>query len=111
MTELKMVSLEELRASAIAAEQEKRKNPIYAKVTDLIADHKVEGIRDVWVSPRKATIEILAEGDWKHTHARLDHLIGTLGYELRTETVNKYGNGHCDYSDWYESFHVYKRAK
>lgn len=74
-------------------------------LSKLISDKSISGIYEIYISPRKAFIEILAEGDWKHTHILLKSLMKSLGYRLKSEQVES------ECGDWYTAWHTYKIIK
>lgn len=45
-------------------------------------------------------------GDWKHSHAYTDYIMGQLGYKLDEEIVTEE-----DGSDCYSSIHYYSKKK
>lgn len=86
-------------------------NTIHTEIYNAIKDKKIEGISDVCLilgtpKSRYYKIEIVARGDWKHTHARLDWAMKDLGYEATKEQEIGYSD-----SDWYESVHCYRILK
>ena len=59
------------------------------------------------ISEYNGTIEItIFLGDWKHSHKRLDYLMGLIDYELIKEIEEP--NDDDEYDDTYTSVHYYK---
>lgn len=100
---LKIVTLEEMLAKT-EKQPETALEKEYCRIETLLDEKRIEGVQDIWVSPRRVRLEIVARGDWKHTHARLDNWIKTLGYVL----VKEVEHGHSD-SDWYTSTHYFHK--
>lgn len=62
------------------------------------------------ICEHNGTIEItIYLGDWKHSHKRLDYLMGLIDYELIKEVEETNDDG--VYDDTYTSVHYYKLKK
>lgn len=103
--EITFVTLED-----IIAENEKQSETAqgkeYNRIKNLLDEKQVEEVLDIWVSPRTVRVSIVAEGDWKHTHTRLDRLVESLGYTL----TKKVKHGRSD-SDWYTATHYFHKKR
>lgn len=75
---------------------------------DLIYQHLQDNAMSVDdICEDNGTIEItIYLGDWKHSHKRLDYLMGQIGYELIKEVEEP--NDDNEYDDAYTSVHYYK---
>lgn len=75
---------------------------------DLIYQHLQDNAMSVDdISEDNGTIEItIYLGDWKHSHKRLDYLMGLIDYELIKEVEEP--NDDDEYDDAYTSVHYYK---
>ncbi len=75
---------------------------------DLIYQHLQDNSMSVDdISEHNGTIEItIYLGDWKHSHKRLDYLMGQIDYELIKEVEEPNDDG--VYDDTYTSVHIYK---
>lgn len=78
----------------------------YNRIKNLLDKEQVDEIYNIWVSPRTVRVSIVAEGDWKHTHSRLDRLVESLGYVL----TKKVKHGRSD-SDWYTATHYFHKKR
>lgn len=59
---------------------------------------EVEGIKVLCVD---------VEGDWKHDHAYVDHIMKENGFKLITKVAAR-GQTGCDGGDWYRAIHIYE---
>lgn len=101
--EITFVTLEEL----IAENEKQSKTPQgkeYNRIKNLLDENRVDVIQDIWVSPRTVRVSIVAKGDWKHTHMRLDLLVESLGYTLTKKVKHGRSNG-----DWYTATHYFHK--
>lgn len=56
------------------------------------------------IQTEEAVAVTITWGDWKHSHKRVDYLMGQIGFKLLGEKVTEE-----DGSDCYSSIHVYNR--
>lgn len=75
------------------------------EIETFLRDHQAD-ISEVNESPEGTVIVSVEWGDWKHSHAYLDNLMGRLGYVKDNETVTEE-----DGSDCYSADHYFSKTK
>lgn len=74
----------------------------YKTIYDMLRENNAD-FDEICQSEEQIEISV-TWGDWKHSHAHLDHLMREIGYRLIDERVTE-----TDNSDCYSSVHIYKK--
>lgn len=62
------------------------------------------------VNEHAQSIDIIVEGDWKHSHQYCDQVMKSLGYEKAYE-IKSQADPNIIYDDWYISTHYYRKPE
>lgn len=76
----------------------------YKTIYDMLRENDAD-FDEIYQSEEQVEISV-TWGDWKHSHAHLDHLMREIGYRLIDERVTE-----TDNSDCYSSIHIYNKNK
>lgn len=77
---------------------------LYKKIQDFLQQNDAD-YDDININPKTEEVEILISwGDWKHSHARLRHLMLQLGY-ITTDCITTESDG----SDCYSAIHIFSK--
>lgn len=74
----------------------------YKTIHDMLRENDAD-FDEIYQSEEQVEITV-TWGDWKHSHAHLDHLMREIGYRLIDERVIE-----TDNSDCYSSIHIYRK--